>query len=242
MLLVMMLLVPQAREAESLRKVVEVVAATAKENAAKAEKERLKGDALADLYVRRAFASGQPARAVMLGLAYTLDPTGILAKNPVTADTYKGVESADDAKARAAVMGTPTLRDREDWLVHFFVSAGLALLTGEQMAESIGIQKEIADAKGKEKGAGSGFSFTDLSADFAGIAFAEWVTGESGSDAVDRCAKSFDGVSFLPDPKALEDGLSFAEFEKKFGGVKDPKFRDECKKLKLGVQGCKGYQ
>jgi hypothetical protein len=242
MLAALILILPQASETEAVRKVVEAVAAAAKENAARTEKERLTGDALADHYVRRAFASGQTGRAVTLGLAYALDPTSILARNPVTADAYKDVESAADAKARAAVMGTPTLRSREDWLVHFVVSAGLALLTGEQMAESIGIQKEVADAKGKEKGNGSGFSFTDLSADFAGIAFAEWVTGENGKEAVERCAKSFEGTSFLPDPKALEDGLTFLEFEKKFGGVKDPKFKDECKKLKLGVQGCKGYQ
>lgn len=227
---------------EGLQKVVAAVHAAAKENAAKPEKERLTGDALADLYVRKACASGQPGRAVVLGLAYALDANDLLARNPFSGDTFKNVETADERKARLAVRGTPTLRGREDWLLHFVVSAGLAILVGEQTAESFGIQKEVADAKAKEKGQGSGFSFTDLVADFAGIAFAQWLTGEKSKDAIEACGKAFEGAGFLPDPKDLKDGLTWTDFERAYGGVKDAKFREECQKLRLRIQGCKGYQ
>jgi hypothetical protein len=239
LLLLAALLAPQDT---ALQKVVAVIGAAAKENAAKAEKERLAGDALADLYVRRACASGEPAKSVIYALAYALDPTDILARNPLSGDTFKNAETADARKARAAAMGKPTLRGREDWLIHFAVSAGLALLVGEQTAESLGIQKEVADAKGKEKGAGSGFSFTDLNADVAGIAFAEWLVGEKSKEAMETCGKRFEGAQFLPEPKGLADDLTWTEFEKAWIGVKDAKFRDECQRLRARVQGCKGYE
>ena len=47
------------------------------------------------------------------------------------------------------------------------MSAALTVAAGPQAAESAGILKEMLDSRG-----GSGFSFADLSADFAGIAFA----------------------------------------------------------------------
>ena len=239
LLLFAALLAPQDA---ALQKVVVAIADAAKENAAKAEKERLTGDALMDLYIRRACATGQPAKTVVLGIAYGLDATEVLAKNPFSGDTFKNLESADDRKSRLAAMGKPTLRGREDWLAHFVVSAGLAMLVGEQTAESLGIQKEIADAKGKEKGSGTGFSFTDLNADFAGVAFAEWLVGEKSKEALEGCGKSFEGANFLPDPKDLTDGLTWTDFEKKWGGVKDAKFRDECQRLRARIQGCKGYE
>jgi len=226
----------------SVQKVVTAIGAAATENVTKPEKERLSGDALADLYVRRACASGEAAEAVIYALAYTLDPTDTLARNPFSADLFKNVEAPGDRNARLAAMGNPTLHGREDWLIHFALSGGLALLFGEQMAESLGIQKEVADAKGKEKGVGSGFSFTDLNANVAGIAFAEWLVGAKSMEAMEACRKGFEGTTFLPEPKGLADGLTWTEFKKAWIGVEDARFRDECQRLRARVQGCKGYQ
>ena len=227
---------------EGVRQVVAAVHEAAKENAAKPRNERLAGDALLDLYVRRACASGQPARAVVLGLAYALDRSNLLARTPFLGDTFKGLESADERAARLAVQGAPTLRGREDWLAHFTLSAALTVLAGEQAAELFGVQKEVADAKGKEKGQGSGFSFSDLAADFAGIAFARWLSGEKSKEAIEACKKSFKGDDFLHDLKELKEGLTWTEFEKTYGGVMDARFREECQKLRRRVQDCKGYR
>ena len=226
----------------SVQNVVTAIGSAARENAAKPEKDRLSGDALADFYVRRACASGEAAEAVVYGLAYTLDPTNTLARNPFLGDTFENVEATDDRKARLAAMGKPTLRGREDWLIHFTSSGGLALLVGEQMAESLGIQKEIADAKGKERGAGTGFSFTDLNANAAGIAFAKWLTGEKSRAAIEACRRGFEGGIFLPEPKGLADGLTWTEFEKAWIGVEDAKFRDERQRLRARVRESKLYQ
>lgn len=226
----------------SVQNVVTMIGVAARENVTKPEKERLSGDALADFYVRRACASGEAAEAVIYALAYTLDPTDTLARNPFSGDIFKNVEATNDRTARLAAMGKPTLRGREDWLTHFALSGSLALLFGEQMAESLGIQKEVADAKGKEKNAGTGFSFSDLNANAAGIAFAEWLAGEKSKQAIEACRKGFTGTNFLPEPKGLADGLTWTEFEKAWTSVEDPKFRDERQRLRTRVQESKVYQ
>src|SRR5689334_22582674 len=63
-------------------KVVAAVAKAAKENAALPKKERLAGDALGDLYVRRAAAAaGGDAAAFLVGLAHAVDRKATLARN-----------------------------------------------------------------------------------------------------------------------------------------------------------------
>ena len=60
------------------------------------------------------------------------------------------------------------LRGRADLTQHFMVSAALALTLDEETALGIGVSKERADSQT----GGSGFSFSDLVADMAGIRFA----------------------------------------------------------------------
>lgn len=239
LLLIAALLAPLDAPVQS---VVTAIGSAARENATEPEKERLSGDALADFYVRRACASGESPEAVVYALAYALDPTDTLARNPFSGDIFKNVETASDRTSRLAAMGKPTLRGREDWLIHFALSGGLALLVGEQLAESLGIQKEVADAKGKEKGAGTGFSFTDLNANAAGIAFAVWLAGEDSKQAIERCRSGFEGTLFLPEPKGLADGLTWTQFEKAWISVEGAKFRDERQRLRARVQESKVYQ
>jgi hypothetical protein len=238
MLLAALLALAPAQDAGA-RKALEAIAAAARENAAKPEKVRLAGDALASLYVRKACGAATDAKSALLALAYALDPGQTLAKNPLTGEAFKGIETDDERKERLKAMGAPTLRGRADWLLHFLLSGALALLGGDEMAEAAGISKEVADAKAKERGKGTGFSFTDLLADYAGIAFAQWL-GTKG--ALEACAKGFASEDFSPDPKDLCDGLTWSEFEKEWGGVKGEKFQEACAKLKVRVQGCKGYR
>lgn len=118
-------------------KVVAAVARAAAENAALPEKERAAGDALGDLYVRRAAAAaGEDATAFLAGLAHALDRKATLARNPLTAAAFKGIEKDEDAKARKEVLGKPALRGREDLLVHFACSAAAAAIAGPAAAEA----------------------------------------------------------------------------------------------------------
>jgi len=232
---------PLAPQDLGIQTVVATIAEVALENAALPEETRVGGDALADLYIRRACDTGQPASAIVLGISYALEPTGVIAANPLTARRFTDVESAELRKERLAAMGQPTLRGREDWLAHFVVSAGLAVAIGDVASEVIGIQKEVSDAVGKENGTGSGFSFTDLNADLAGIAFAGWLTGAQSKEAIAEAGKSFEGIRFLPDPADLPDGLTMKDLQSTWGGIEDPRFAVEVERLRRRASQCTGY-
>ena len=229
-----------------VREVVLAVAAFARENAAKPASERLAGDALADRGVRAAFATGRPARAVLLGLAHAVDDAGMLAKNPLLVHLFRGVETKEERASRLAAIGRPTLRGRADWLSHFFVSAALAGMFGGESAEAIAIQKELTDACRMETGGGSGFSFADLGADFAGIELASVLLDERAPEiskaAIESCATSFEGVRFLPDVRGWPEGLPEKEFEATWGGVKGPRFVAECARLRAVILECDGFR
>jgi hypothetical protein len=225
----------------NIQQVVDNIGKVARENSARPAKERATGDALADLYIRSACQSGLPARSIVLGIAYALDPTGSIAANPFSSAYFKDLESAEARKTRWAAMGKPTLRGREDWLSHFVVSAGLAIAVGAPGAEFFGIQKEVSDAMAKEKGKGSGFSFGDLNANFGGIAFAKWLAGPNSRFAVAEAGKRFMGTNFVPDPKGLPEGLTWSGFETNWGSLKDARFQAECDRLRKLAANCAGY-
>jgi len=71
--------------------------------------------------------------------------------------------------------GIPLLRGRQDLSQHFIYSAALQQLSDLEIGLQIGEAKELLDSIS----GGSGYSFSDLAADKAGLAFASYVTGES---------------------------------------------------------------
>ena len=71
---------------------------------------------------------------------------------------------------------------------------------------------------------GSGFSFDDLCAEFAGIAFAKLV--QDNPKALAGLATSFRIADYFPDQKGLPTGLSQAAFAKQYVSVSDDRFRD----------------
>ena len=201
-------------------KVVAAIARAARENTALPPEKRVAGDALGNLYVRRAAAAAEgDARTFILGLEHALDPERTLARLPLTAPALKGVETEEESKARLRDLGKPTMRGRNDWLLHFTVSAALRVCGSEALAESAGIAKEATDAQ-----AGTGFSFADLLADLAGIRFAGWLLERDSAARLKRVAEGFAGEEFLPDPSKEPEGLKAAEFRERFGSVTDERF------------------
>ena len=69
-----------------------------------------------------------------------------------------------------------TLRQRQDFTLHFLISAVIAAEAGTPLADAVGLWKELADAR---RG-GSGFSFNDLAADRAGTRFGERAVRDAG--------------------------------------------------------------
>ncbi|CAN0445043.1 unnamed protein product, partial [Discosporangium mesarthrocarpum] len=115
------------------------------------------------------------------------------------------------------------LQDRHDWVQHYLLSAGLTLAGGRGIADFIGEAKEVQDASNKV----SGFSFTDLAADRAGVRFAEIATG-----SVDRARRMQEFLSrpigekqFFPDIRDLPEGLTAAQFKAQYGERDSAKYK-----------------
>lgn len=212
--------------------VVAAITKAAVENAARPLKTRATGDALADLYVRRAaVAAAGDIRAFTVGLVKAFDPSDTLGKFSLTARSFRNLETADEAKVRRAAIGEPTLRGRNDRLLHFVVSAAITNLLGEGPARTAGLAKELADMKG-----GSGFSIGDWLADLAGIVFARRLSEGAPATNLAWTAEAFTGVAVVPDDAGLSDSLTQAEFEKAYGGVADARFTRMCEKLLASIE------
>lgn len=170
-----------------------------------------KGDELLESYVRRA------------------------AQVAAAAPKEKQSQAFLDGLARALMddrLGHPTMRGRADLTKHFFVSANLANSLGAKQAEAIGLTKEQIDAI-----YGSGFSFSDLLADLAGIAFTERL--QKGKIKLGDLADHFTVKDHLPDPRMLrlEDGLSAKQFAATYGSLTDQRFQHELKRIRAMANG-----
>jgi hypothetical protein len=234
---------PAKSSVEEARAVLAAVVKAAEENAAK-DKGKLDGDALAELYVRRAAAAAADgslsAKGFLLGLGVALDDSDLLRKNLVLRRTLAQVETDREREKRLKVIGKPTLRNRHDWVLHFTISAGLTGQLGAAVAEQIGLEKEFLDMRP----GGSGFSFGDLAADYAGVAFAQRLL-DNDADAkklLAALAEGFKGDDFLPKVDDLEEGLSKASLEEKYGKGDDPRFLEQCKAVRERVRKAPGLK
>jgi hypothetical protein len=202
---------------------------------------RRSGDELTVYYVRAGAAAArrlpekEAVPAFLLALGIALDDSPLLRSNLLTRALWRKVEPDDARKQRLAVLGSPTLHGRHDLAQHFSVSAALTAVAGAQAAESAGILKEMLDSRG-----GSGFSFADLSADFAGIAFARRLLHKPSRLAV--IEKSFRIGEYAISPRGLPEGLTAAEFEKQYGSLKDERFQRLQTDIRKRIDALPGYR
>lgn len=112
---------------------------------------------------------------------------------------------------------TLTLHGRHDLAQHFTISAALAAWAGEPLANTIGLDKEVDDARG-----GSGFSFADLAADRAGTRF-----GELAVHRPTHLANILSGGvdALMPPIDGLPEHLMSDEFARRFGTVGSPAYQ-----------------
>ncbi len=200
------------------------------------------GDELTAYYFRAAAAAArklpadQAARAYLFGLGVALDTADMLRTNVLTRGLWRRVESERERKARLAVLGTPTVHGRHDLCQHFVVSCALAAVGGPEAAEAAGVLKEVLDSRP----GGSGFSFADLSADMAGVAFAKQLLASPA--LLERVERSFTVADYALPPRGLVEGLSEAEFIKRYGATDDERFLKEQEALRRRVLALPGYQ
>lgn len=224
----------------AVRKVVRAVTIRAADLGKKPEAERLKGDELTVELVRTAASVAateekelQPA-ALLIGLGLALDHSTTLRDNPLTRAFCRPVESDLELRERVSVLGSPTVRGRRDLCQHFVVSAALAELLEPAAAEAAGLLKERLDMAGT-----SGFSFTDVAADFAGVELARELRRDPR--AVARVSVVFEVKDFIPDVAGLAEGLSKKKFEADYGSETDPRFRNMLAEVRKRVHELPGY-
>lgn len=110
-----------------------------------------------------------------------------------------------------------SVRGRKDLTRHFWVSAGLAILSDESRSMDVGIAKELMDATA----GGSGFSFVDLTADRAGTLFAGVATrnAQSARDLQMKIRQGVEIADYFPEIEGLPEGISRDDFQNQYGGL-----------------------
>jgi hypothetical protein len=114
-----------------------------------------------------------------------------------------------------------TLRGRVDLAQHFLISAGIAAGGGSRLADAVGLFKELDDSR-----KGSGFSFTDLAADRAGVRFAEVATGSAAERLQGLMAAQPTESLFMPEVRGLAEFMPEDEFLRRYGGVGAARYRE----------------
>lgn len=113
------------------------------------------------------------------------------------------------------------LQSRADLNQHFIFSAAIKLLSEQGLSIAIGEFKELMDRSND----GSGFSFVDLAADFAGVELAVSATDLSTARKVQNVlAGNTDENAFFPSIIGLPEGLSKSDFETTFSTVDSPQY------------------
>ncbi|ABK98989.1 hypothetical protein [Pelobacter propionicus] len=150
-----------------------------------------------------------------------------------------GVSLDPELRERRPQSRNVQLGGREDLRLHFIVSAGLKLLTDQGATAAIGEFKELLDA-GR---GGSGFSFIDLTADRAGIRFAEVCTGsaESARRLQERFSAPPAEELFFPIIADLPENITRAGFERQFGGVDSRRYRELVREIDRRIDQCPAY-
>ncbi|MGV8992265.1 MAG: hypothetical protein ACOH1Q_12775 [Thiobacillus sp.] len=127
---------------------------------------------------------------------------------------------SDSKSIRRAPRVLLSLYARRDFAEHFMISAALTVNGSSRMANAIGLIKEEEDAT-----KGSGFSFTDLAANHAGVRLGELATGDSAVRIQQKLATARSDADLLPDFRNLPEFMPQAEFERRFGPVGSSRYQ-----------------
>ena len=132
-----------------------------------------------------------------------------------------------------------SLYRRTDMAKHFMVSAVLAATGAESLANYLGLEKELTDAKH-----GSGFSFIDLAGDRAGLYFGKKAVASNTQARLIQKRMGFisDYTAFMPEVRDLPENMSNRVFKQRFESVYSAKYQAMLKKIDLRIAGLPIYQ
>jgi len=134
---------------------------------------------------------------------------------------------------------TLTLDRRKDFVEHFVGSAALAATGDAQLADAVGLYKEVADSKGR-----SGFSFTDLAADRAGTRFGEIATTSHGHArrVQQLLASGATEMDLMPKVNDLPENMTEKAFKQRFGKIGSPEFNKVKQQIEQRIAACRLYR
>jgi hypothetical protein len=167
---------------------------------------------LMQLVVERS-AGGDPAaesRAALTVLAFYVNGNGLSALVPSARDWP------------TAQRHLVTMAGRTDTPQHFTISAVLSATAGSPLADAVGLYKELDDAR-----VGSGFSFHDLAADRAGTRFGALSVADAAAFSRVRqvVMNGLRESDLIPDLQDLPEFMPQAVFQRRFGGVGQPRYQ-----------------
>lgn len=112
---------------------------------------------------------------------------------------------------------------RIDLAKHFIASATITATGGGHLANMIGLEKELSDAR-----SGSGFSFVDLAGNRAGMRFGQLAVSspENARRLQQKMSEIKDYTAFMPDVRDLPENLDHSAFKKTYGTVYSTKYQD----------------
>lgn len=126
----------------------------------------------------------------------------------------------DSPSIRRAPRVLLSLHGRRDFAEHYVISAALTVNGGSRLANAIGLVKEEEDA-----GRGSGFSFTDVAANRAGVRLGERAMGETAERVQRHLAAAGADADLVPDFRDLPEFMPEPEFDHRFGPVGGPRYQ-----------------
>lgn len=122
------------------------------------------------------------------------------------------------------------VQGRHDLSKHLVISAAITSLADSRLAELIGLDKEMDDSVD-----GSGFSFADLAADYAGIRLAEEATA-SRADArrvQQILGKPHSVTLYMPDIKFLPAAMTETEFAQRYQHTESADYQQTLAQINL---------
>ena len=126
-----------------------------------------------------------------------------------------------------------TLVRRTDLSNRFTLSAAITATGGGALANAVGVFKEMEDSRG-----GTGFSFPDLLADRAGVAFAEAALGSRAAEIQRLMATKPRESDFMPGISNLPEGLQKMEFEGRFEDLDSASYAQLMDEIERRIASC----
>jgi hypothetical protein len=201
----------------------------------------LTGDDLTAAYVRAAAEAAlaregpEMVSAFLVALGVALDDTGTLADDATTAAAVASAETAEERKARVAVLGNPTLGGRRDLCRRFFVGCAAHELLPPATAEGVAVGRAVFDLHRPV-----GLCVPALAAEFAGGAFARACRNDA--EILRDVTQKFATADYLPPLTGLRNGLTAEKFEELYGDSTDERFLAVLADVRTRLKGMKAYR